>query len=131
MPPVWKERLARVRQANDANFGEAFSATPTVRDQYVGSTPDPDRPAFSFTGILKVTDGERSGLARPANEDIENRPTVGDTILHVDPDTYPAIIGLTVGDVVSADDRGGVRYEISRVDRRMRNRLVFRLMVLP
>lgn len=131
MPPVWKERLARVRRAVDANFGDTVRVTPMLRGgrdaQYLGRVADPDRPSFECIAILQVKAGDTSGQARPANEDEALRMPVGDIFLHVDPDTYPDILGVTNGDVVEALDRGGERFEVIRPDRRMRNRMVFRL----
>ena len=131
MVPVWKGRLARVRQAVDANHGDTVRVTPTLRNsrdaQYLGATVDPSRPAFECIGILQVKGGDTSGRARPANEDDALRMPVGDIFLHVDPDTYPAILGVTNGDLIEALDRNGERFEVLRPDRRMRNRMVFRL----
>lgn len=131
MPPVWRDRLARTRQIVDANLGDTVLVTPMLRSgrdaQYLGCSADPNRPAFECVAILQVKAGDTSGQSRPANEDDALRMPVGDIFLHVDPDTYPEILGVTNGDVIEALDRNGERFEVIRPDRRMRNRMVFRL----
>ncbi|MBB4287671.1 hypothetical protein [Roseospira goensis] len=126
MPPIWRDRLARVRQAVDGQFGEAVTVTPQAAGDF-SSGPDPARPAFPLVGVLVTGQGDQSNLDGGAARSWRVSIPVSEAELHVDPDAWPGVLDVRQGDHLTADDRGGTPYEVLRIDRGHRNRIVLRL----
>jgi len=126
MPPIWRDRLARVRQAVDGQFGEAVTVTPHVTGDFA-TGPDLARPSFPLAGVLTTGQGDQSNLGGGDARSWRASIPVGEAELHVDPDTWPAVATVQIGDHLTADDRDAASFEVLRIDRGHRNRIVLRL----
>jgi len=126
MPPDWRDNLTRVRRAVDTHFAEAVTVTPQAMGDFA-SGPDPERPAFTLAGVLVVGEGDQATLGGADARSWRASIPVGEAEVHVDPDTWPDVVTVEAGDHLTAEDRGGTPYEVLRIDRGQRNRVVLRL----
>lgn len=124
---LWPDRLARVRASVDRELADLLTARPQRVSQYGGSSPDPDRATFELAGVLLVGEGGQSDLAGGNTGTWLARIPVGEAELQIDPDVHPEARNLRKGDLIVAEQRGGVVYEIARVEPPRRNRIVLRL----
>lgn len=127
MPPAWIDRLARVRKTLDTNFGDELRALPRAVSQYNGNVADTARAEFDFVALLKVGTGDTPNLEGGIKSSWKVRLPAGKAEMRVDADVYPAIETLKPGDQIRAKNRDDATFEIDRVDRNQRNRLVFQL----
>lgn len=129
--PVWQDRLARVRKAVDREIAEAVRVVPMrAASQYAGPSPDPAREVLDLAGVLHVGEGDQTNLDGGMKTSWMARIPVGKAEVHVDPVRFPAILEVRQGDRIEAVDRGGVAFEVARIDRNRRNRLTLRLNVI-
>lgn len=128
MTAPWQEDLAAVREIVDETLGEAITVTPWVQGDYV-SGPDPARPPFDVTAVLVVGAGDEANLSGGSGTTWRLMIPVGSAELHVDPDRFPGMLGVRQGDRVTAPVRGQ-DFEVLRIDRGQKNRLVLRLGVV-
>lgn len=126
MLPIWRDRLARVRRAVDAHLGESVTVTPQAAGDFA-TGPDPSRSAFPLAGVLVTGQGDQSNLDGGEARSWRASIPVGEAELHVDPDAWPAVTAVQTGDHLTADERDGTPYEVLRIDRGQRNRIVLRL----
>ncbi len=129
MTAPWKDDLAAVREITDETFGETVTVTPWASGDW-SSGPDASRPPFDVLAVLVVGAGDQANLSGGDGTSWRARIPVGSAELHVDSDRFPDILGARQDDRIEAPERGGQEYEILRVDRGQKNRLVLRLGVI-
>lgn len=127
MPPVWIDRLARVRKTLDSNFGDEMRALPRAVSQYNGAVADATRAEFDFIALLKIGEGNSPNLQGGIRSTWKARLPAGSAEMRVDVTVYPLAETLKDGDHVRANNRDEAVFEINRIDRSQRNRLVFML----
>jgi hypothetical protein len=130
MPSGWKARLPRVREINDRFHGEAVRLLPMREDAYAGAVEDTDRQAVDLVAVLRVGAGGDANLNGSNEAAWSARVPVFPATLHVDTDRYPLAGTVGRGDHILALDRDQVRFEVARIDRRQRSRLVLQLTAL-
>ncbi|AXS39263.1 hypothetical protein [Breoghania sp. L-A4] len=128
MAGPWKTRLAFARRAIDAEFGETFRVEPMRKSQYQGAVADPDRAPFTLEIAHLRNHGGEDDLGGAGSKSWSVLIAGGAAELHVDPDSYPLARTILKGDQIVALDRNSEpRFEVARLDRDQRNRLVFQL----
>ncbi len=126
MPPLWRDRLARVRRAVDSQLADAVTVSPQACSDYANG-PDPERPPFPLAGVLVAGEGDQASLGGTNARSWRASIPAGEAELHVDPEAWPTVLEVRQGDHLTADDRGGAPYEVLRIDRSQRNRIILRL----
>ncbi len=129
MTSARQDRLARVRQAVDGVHADPVRITPMqAASQYKPAGPDTNRAAFDAAGPLAIGTGDDETLAGDARTGWTARIPVGQAELSIDPVTYPLVLTVKKGDLVSAPDRQPpLSFEVVRVDRGQVTRRVLRL----
>lgn len=110
MTSTREARLARVRGAVDREHAEPIRVLPTRPGDF-GAIDDPDRVAFDAVAIPIVSEASERNLSGGRA---------------IDPAAWPLAPSVRVGDAVVLVDRDAT-FEVARVDRDGRSRLVWRL----
>lgn len=118
-------RLARVRGAVDREHGEPIRVLPKIVGDF-GRTDDPDRAAFDAVGVPIVAAASERNLSGGRALGWTAQVAVQPVALAVDPVAWPAAPTVVVGDAVELVARS-VTFEVARVDRDGRSRLVWSL----
>ncbi len=127
MTGPWKNHLAGLRQVVDANLGERFKVEPMLTGQY-GSGPDPARPVFDIEQAHLRVAGGQDDLGGIGSRSWSTLLAGGEAEIHIDPEIYPSATSLRKGDQITALNRAGEpRFEVSRLDRDQKSRLVIQL----
>lgn len=119
--------MRRAMAIVDRQLGEEVRVVPLSAASEYGTPQQGD--AFTLTGVLTVGEGEESGLAGNRVQSWRARLPRGEAELAVDPAAYPAARTIVKGEIIetTAEFRDGARYQVTRVDRGQKGRLVFRL----
>lgn len=109
---------------NDRDFAEEIAIVPMLEtSQYKSRTPDPDRPAFSVQGILRI-EMSSSDLSGPGRDDWATQVPAGMSMLKIDRVAYPASLELRKGDQITAIKRvGEPQFLVEQADPHGRSRL--------
>jgi len=113
----------------DEHLGERVRVVPMKSSQYSGGIADPDRDPFELVGQLGGPTASDINLAGNRNNTWDARVGIGETMFAVDPVRFPASLTAQKGDRAEVIDahRVGVTYQIVRVDRGQKSRLIFDL----
>lgn len=128
--PVWQDRIARVRQSVDRELGDEIRVLPkdtSTGGQYGGVTPDINRPEFDVVGVLRIGEGQSSNMEGGIKSEWKIRLPAGTAELRVDPARFPLALKVVEGDMLRAKNRNNQLFQVNRVDRLNRLRVVFTL----
>ncbi len=118
-------RLARVRGAVDREHGEPVRIEPKILGEF-GRADDPARPAFDAVGVPIVSTGTQRNLSGGRAMDWTAQVGVQAVALAIDASAWPRAGTVGVGDAVLFTERGAA-FEVVRIDRDGRSRLLWRL----
>lgn len=110
----WKELAARVDDAVDDQFGERARIVPVLGGSYAPAQ-DASRAPVEVVGEFETLSDFAMNLAGDhSGQQFTQRVALGDFVFHVRT-ALIAAVRPAKGDIVELLDRGGERYEISRV----------------
>lgn len=130
MPSPWNAIADATTGTIDGVFHEAALITPmTTISEYVGHSPDPERPAFTTMVGVEIDDRGHDDVRLSGNGGSGWNAGVSLYAIRawVDTAAYPAAADLVEGDRVTLVERGGAAYKIANALPWDRNRLVLEL----